>query len=339
MQQAGQAMMEQLQEQMARQQGEGPGGQPQAERPARPRSARPGDPQRWRHGHARRRGAGGERSRPGARRAGGALSPRRRPQPAAARARLLPASARPVLSRLRRVDRPSPNCDARPAGRARSTCWCCTIPGMRSAAAALDRLCDPAAKVSAHYLIDEDGTVVALVPETSCAPGMPGASWWQGRAGAQRRLARHRARQSRPRVGLPPIPRGADGGAAGAGDGDRGGGGAIPPDRVVGHSDIAPDAQGGSGRAVRLGSSWHGPGLCLRARTPVPAEPDAARGGGSAGTDRLSRRGAGRAARCGPARVPAPLAAGVLRRRAGRGDHGPGARGCRACEPTSAGTT
>ena len=44
--------------------------------------------------------------------------------------------------------------------------------GMASAEAALDRLCDPAAKVSAHYLIDEDGTVVALVPETR-APGMP----------------------------------------------------------------------------------------------------------------------------------------------------------------------
>ena len=33
----------------------------------------------------------------------------------------------------------------------------------RSATDALARLCDPAAKVSAHYLIDEDGTVTALV--------------------------------------------------------------------------------------------------------------------------------------------------------------------------------
>lgn len=37
--------------------------------------------------------------------------------------------------------------------------------GMESAAAALDRLCDPATEVSAHYLIDEDGTVYALVDE------------------------------------------------------------------------------------------------------------------------------------------------------------------------------
>ncbi len=53
--------------------------------------------------------------------------------------------------------------------------------GMRSAAEALERLCDPAAKVSAHYLIDEDGTVVALVPDELRA-WHAGVSWWQGRA-------------------------------------------------------------------------------------------------------------------------------------------------------------
>ena len=31
--------------------------------------------------------------------------------------------------------------------------------GMVSAAAALDRLCDPAARVSAHYVIEEQGAV------------------------------------------------------------------------------------------------------------------------------------------------------------------------------------
>ncbi|NCO85592.1 MAG: N-acetylmuramoyl-L-alanine amidase [Rhodobacterales bacterium] len=37
--------------------------------------------------------------------------------------------------------------------------------GMDSAEAALDRLCDPAAEVSAHYLIAASGAVFALVPE------------------------------------------------------------------------------------------------------------------------------------------------------------------------------
>jgi N-acetylmuramoyl-L-alanine amidase len=54
--------------------------------------------------------------------------------------------------------------------------------GMTSAAAALERLCDPAAKVSAHYLIDEDGSVVALVPERVRA-WHAGVSAWLGEAG------------------------------------------------------------------------------------------------------------------------------------------------------------
>ena len=51
--------------------------------------------------------------------------------------------------------------------------------GMQTAAEALERMCDPEAKVSAHYMIDEDGTVTQLVPRTS-APGTPGKSYWRG---------------------------------------------------------------------------------------------------------------------------------------------------------------
>lgn len=51
--------------------------------------------------------------------------------------------------------------------------------GMESAAAALDRLCDPKAEVSAHYLIDEDGTVYALVDEARRA-WHAGAGYWAG---------------------------------------------------------------------------------------------------------------------------------------------------------------
>jgi N-acetylmuramoyl-L-alanine amidase len=52
--------------------------------------------------------------------------------------------------------------------------------GMTSAAAALDRLCDPAAAVSAHYLVDEDGTAWRLVPEERRA-WHAGVSSWRGR--------------------------------------------------------------------------------------------------------------------------------------------------------------
>lgn len=51
--------------------------------------------------------------------------------------------------------------------------------GMPSAEEALVRLCDPAAKVSAHYLIDEDGTVVALVDEARRA-WHAGVAYWRG---------------------------------------------------------------------------------------------------------------------------------------------------------------
>jgi N-acetylmuramoyl-L-alanine amidase len=51
--------------------------------------------------------------------------------------------------------------------------------GMQSAAAALDRLCDPAARVSAHYLVAEDGAVSRLVPESRRA-FHAGLSCWAG---------------------------------------------------------------------------------------------------------------------------------------------------------------
>jgi N-acetylmuramoyl-L-alanine amidase len=52
--------------------------------------------------------------------------------------------------------------------------------GMESAEAALDRLCSPEAKVSAHYLIDEDGTVWRLVAEERRA-WHAGVSCWRRR--------------------------------------------------------------------------------------------------------------------------------------------------------------
>lgn len=50
---------------------------------------------------------------------------------------------------------------------------------MESAAAARARLCDPAAEVSAHYLIDLDGTVEQLVAEDRRA-WHAGVSEWDG---------------------------------------------------------------------------------------------------------------------------------------------------------------
>jgi len=76
------------------------------------------------------------------------------------------------------IDSPSPNHGPRPVG----------IPvdilvlhytGMQTAEAALDRLRDPAAGVSAHYLVEEDGRIHALVPESRRA-WHAGVSVWRG---------------------------------------------------------------------------------------------------------------------------------------------------------------
>jgi N-acetylmuramoyl-L-alanine amidase len=51
--------------------------------------------------------------------------------------------------------------------------------GMKSAEAAIERLCDPSAGVSAHYVVEESGTIWRLVPESRRA-FHAGVSCWEG---------------------------------------------------------------------------------------------------------------------------------------------------------------
>ncbi len=73
---------------------------------------------------------------------------------------------------------PSPNHDARPDGTPIDM-LVLHYTGMRSSADAIARLRDPAAKVSAHYVVEEDGGVLRLVPEERRA-WHAGTSWWRG---------------------------------------------------------------------------------------------------------------------------------------------------------------
>jgi N-acetylmuramoyl-L-alanine amidase len=75
------------------------------------------------------------------------------------------------------VNHPSPNLDSR--GPVRVDMLVLHYTGMPSGEAALARMCDPAAKVSAHYMIGEGGTVYALVPEEMRA-WHAGVSYWAG---------------------------------------------------------------------------------------------------------------------------------------------------------------
>jgi len=60
--------------------------------------------------------------------------------------------------------RPSPNQDERAPGLA-TDILLLHYTGMSSTAAALERLCDPVARVSSHYVVDESGQITQLVPE------------------------------------------------------------------------------------------------------------------------------------------------------------------------------
>lgn len=77
------------------------------------------------------------------------------------------------------VDHPSPNREPRPGGTAVDILLI-HYTGMLTGAAALDRLCQPDAKVSAHYLIEEDGRILRLVPEELRA-WHAGVACWAGK--------------------------------------------------------------------------------------------------------------------------------------------------------------
>jgi len=75
------------------------------------------------------------------------------------------------------IEAPSPNFDTRTAP---PSMLVLHYTGMKTGPEALERLCDPDAKVSAHYLVEEDGRVFRLVAEERRA-WHAGVSYWRGR--------------------------------------------------------------------------------------------------------------------------------------------------------------
>ena len=145
------------------------------------------------------------------------------------------------------VERPSPNFDRRPTGAAGAggagggaavDMVVFHYTGMEDAESALTRLCDPAAKVSAHYVIDEDGTVFALVDE-GCRAWHTGAAWWRGNSDVNGRSLGIELVNPGHEFGYRPF---ADAQMAALQDLARDilARHPIPPRNVVGHSDVAP---------------------------------------------------------------------------------------------------
>ena len=75
------------------------------------------------------------------------------------------------------IEAPSPNFDGRTAP---PSMLVLHYTGMKTGPEALDRLRDPQAKVSSHYLVEEDGRVFRLVAEERRA-WHAGVSFWRGR--------------------------------------------------------------------------------------------------------------------------------------------------------------
>ncbi|PKP73939.1 MAG: N-acetylmuramoyl-L-alanine amidase [Alphaproteobacteria bacterium HGW-Alphaproteobacteria-6] len=128
---------------------------------------------------------------------------------------------------------PSPNCGPRRGG-ARPDLIVIHYTAMASCIAARARLCDPAAEVSAHYLIAEGGRIEALVPETARA--------WHAGAGAWGGIGDVNSRSIGIELANPGDAPFAEPQMAAlevllAGVMARW---QVPPERVIGHSDLAP---------------------------------------------------------------------------------------------------
>jgi N-acetylmuramoyl-L-alanine amidase len=171
------------------------------------------------------------------------------------------------MSALAIRDRPSPNHGSRgePPHVRPINMLVLHYTGMQSAMAALDRLCDPEAQVSSHYLVEEDGTVWRLVAEERRA-FHAGLSCWQGERdlnwvsiGVEIVNPGHEwGYRSFPEPQMAAVERL----CRDILDRRR-----IPADRVVGHSDIAPDRKSDPGelfdwpRLARAGIGlWPSPG-------------------------------------------------------------------------------
>lgn len=105
---------------------------------------------------------------------------------------------------------------------------------MASAREALERLCDPAFEVSAHYLLAENGEVLALVPEEMRA-WHAGAGQWGGAGDVNSRSIgielQNRGTHPFPAPQMRALERLL---------GEILGRWNLPPERVIGHSDMAP---------------------------------------------------------------------------------------------------
>jgi N-acetylmuramoyl-L-alanine amidase len=170
---------------------------------------------------------------------------------------------------MKTIAAPSPNFDARTGP---PDMIVLHYTGMQTGEAALGRLCDPAAKVSAHYMVEEDGRVFALVPEERRA-WHAGKSFWRGETDINARSVGVEIVNPGHEFGYRPFP---ESQIATVIDlvADVRSRWTIEDARILGHSDVAPDRKEDPGELFpwkRLAEAGHGlwtepaaaPGLAL----------------------------------------------------------------------------
>jgi N-acetylmuramoyl-L-alanine amidase len=167
------------------------------------------------------------------------------------------------------VERASPNHGER---RRRIDMLVLHYTGMQSADAAIERLCDQEARVSAHYVVAEDGTVWRLVPETARA-FHAGISCWQGEMDLNHASIGVEIVNPGHEWGYRPFPR-AQMTAVAALCREILARHPIPPDRIVGHSDIAPERKADPGELF----DWPGLAAAGIGLWPQPAAVGEGRG-------------------------------------------------------------
>ncbi|WP_348272630.1 N-acetylmuramoyl-L-alanine amidase [Pannonibacter tanglangensis] len=111
--------------------------------------------------------------------------------------------------------------------------------GMQDGESALQRLCDPRAEVSAHYLVEEDGAVLQCVPEARRA-WHAGTSFWKGETDINSRSIGIEIVNPGHAWGYRPFPP-AQVEAVIALVADIAARHAIAPWRILAHSDVAPE--------------------------------------------------------------------------------------------------
>lgn len=132
---------------------------------------------------------------------------------------------------------PSPNHGERRDGRAPDMLLL-HYTGMRNAAEALKRLCDPLSDVSCHYFVFEDGRILQLVPEARRA-WHAGAGSWAGQGDINSASIGVEIANPGHEFGYEPFPE-VQVAAVTALAADICRRWSIPPQRVLGHSDTAP---------------------------------------------------------------------------------------------------